>query len=40
MKRLQSMAAEEASTDEKPVKNSEKQPLAPKLAVTAQNSNV
>ena len=39
MKRLRSMAAEEASTDEKTVKNSEKQCLAPKLAGTAQNSN-
>ena len=39
IKRLQIMAAEEASTDEKTVKNSEKQVLAPKLAVTAQNSN-
>ena len=39
MKRLRSMAAEEASTDEKTVKNGEKQLLAPKLAVTAENSN-
>ena len=39
MKRLRSMDAEEASTDETTVKNSEKQVLAPKLAVTAQNSN-
>ena len=39
MKRLRSIAAEEASTDEKTVKNSEKQVLPPKLAVTAQNSN-
>ena len=38
MKRLWSMGAEEASTDEKTVKNSEKQVLTPKLAVTAQNS--
>ena len=40
IKRLRSMTVEEASTDEKTVKNSEKQVLAPKLAVTAQNSNV
>ena len=40
MKRLRSMADDEASTDEKTVKNSEKiVVLAPKLAVTAQNSN-
>ena len=37
MKRLRSMDAEEASTDEKTAKNSEKTVLlAPKLAVTAQ----
>ena len=33
------MAAEEVFTGEKTVKNSEKQVLAPKLAVAAQNSN-
>ena len=33
------MGAEEPSTDDRTVKNSEKQVLAPKLAVTAQNSN-
>ena len=39
MKRLRSMDAEEASTDEKTVKTSEKTVvLAPKRAVTAQNS--
>ena len=34
------MATEEASTDEKTQKYSEKQVLAPKLALTAQNSNL
>ena len=38
MKRLRSMAAEEASTDEKTAKYSKKQVLPPKLAVTAQIS--
>ena len=37
MKRLRSVATEEASTDEKTVKNSAG--LAPKLDVTAQKSN-
>ena len=36
MKRPRSMAAEEASTDEKTAKYSESQFLPPKLAVTAQ----